>query len=66
MYVSLNGEIIPNHGRVMISDIGSTDSTALTCHTNKPSGGGNSGGDWFAPELLGLMFRDSGGLEVLW
>ena len=35
-----------------ISDIGSTDDTALICHTNRPatfSGGGNSGGDWFGP-----------------
>ena len=37
----------------MIYDIGSTDNTALLCHTNKPAtfgGGSNSGGDWFAPD----------------
>ena len=36
----------------MISDIGSTDNTALLCHTNHPAteSGGNSGGDWFAPD----------------
>ena len=35
----------------MIDDIGSTDNTALLCHTNHPvlSGSSNSGGDWFAP-----------------
>ena len=36
----------------MISDIGSTDNTALLCITNRPvlSGSSNSGGDWFAPD----------------
>ena len=33
----------------MISDIGSTDNTALLCITNRPATFGNSGGDWFAP-----------------
>ena len=52
MYLSLNGDIIPNHGYVKMSDIGSTDNTALLCHTNRPASGGevNSGGDWFAPD----------------
>ena len=36
----------------MISDIGSTDDTALICHTNRPAafdsnGYPHSGGDWF-------------------
>ena len=55
MYLSLNGTIIPNHGYVMISDIGSTDNTALICHTNHPATFGSSnqphsGGNWFAPD----------------
>ena len=53
MYLSLNSDIIPNHGYVVISDIGSTDNTALLCITNHPatgSGNRNSGGDWFAPD----------------
>ena len=52
VYFSLNDDIIPNHGYVMISDIGSTDNTALLCITNRPvpSGGSNSGGDWLAPD----------------
>ena len=52
VYLSLNDDIIPNHGYVMISDIGSTDNTALLCITNRdaPSGSSNSGGDWFAPD----------------
>ena len=51
MYLSLNGETIPNHGYVAISDIGSNDPTALLCNTDRGQGGsGNSGGDWFAPD----------------
>ena len=51
VYLSLNGDIIPNHGYVMSSDIGSTYNTALLCHTNRPilSGSFSSGGNWFAP-----------------
>ena len=51
MYLSLNGEIIPNHGYVAFSDIGSNDPTALLCNTDRGHGGsGNSGGDWSAPD----------------
>ena len=55
MYLSLNGDIIPNNGYVVISDIGSTDDTSLICHTNHPATLGSSenphsGGDWFAPD----------------
>ena len=32
-----------------IGDIGSTDDTAVICHTNRPATGANSGGDWFGP-----------------
>ena len=58
VYLSLNGDIIPNHGYVMISDIGSSGSTALLCHTNRPATLGTtarptSGGDWFAPGPYG-------------
>ena len=50
MYLSLNNDI-PNHGYVVISDIGSTDDTALICYTNRPARAlyANSGGDWFGP-----------------
>ena len=36
---------------MLIDEIGSTDDTALLCHTNKPPSpyGGTSGGDWFGP-----------------
>ena len=53
VYLSLNGEVIPNHGYVEISDIGiSDDDTALLCHTNRPPPPGSiqSGGHWFAPD----------------
>ena len=53
VYLSLNDDIIPNHGYVVISDIGSTDDTALICHTNRPAtlnNNAHSGGDWFAPD----------------
>ena len=50
VYLSLDGTVIPNHGYVEISDIGSTDDSALLCHTNFPPPPGSiSGGDWFAP-----------------
>jgi len=51
VFLSLGNISIPNHGYVVISDIGSTDGTALLCNTNySPTGGGHSGGDWFAPD----------------
>ena len=57
VYLSLNGSIIPNHGYVVISDIGTAgDDTALLCITNHPADMTNnngivhSGGDWFAPD----------------
>ena len=62
VYLSLNDDIIPNHGYVVISDIGSTDDTALICHTNRPAtitdigGYNNSGGDWFAPNGMTVGF----------
>ena len=60
VYLSLNGEVIPNHGYVQLSDIGSSDTTALLCHTNKPaSNGANSGGHWFAPDGTAVGIVDS-------
>ena len=52
VYLSLNGEVIPNNGFVEISDIGSSDTTALLCHTNRHPSPGRyiSGGDWFVPD----------------
>ena len=53
MFLSLDGGIIPNNSYVAISAIGSTDSTALICYTNRPPpvyGNDNSAGNWFAPD----------------
>ena len=52
VYLTLNGNVIQNDGYVDFNDIGSTDETALLCHTNRPPppGSTNSGGDWFATE----------------
>ena len=53
VYLNLSGSIIPNHGYVVISGIGTTgDDTALLCHTNRPppTGSISSGGDWFGPD----------------
>ena len=52
VYLSLNGSVIPNHGYVVISDIGTAaDDTALLCITNRPppSGSSSSGGKWITP-----------------
>ena len=51
MYLSLKEKIIPNHGYVVIDDIGSNNYNALHCNTNRgPDSSGVSGGDWFAPD----------------
>ena len=65
VYLSLNGDIIPTHGYVMISDIGSTDNTALLCHTNRPilSGSFSSGGNWFAPDYTRVHENDVPGFK---
>ena len=44
----------------MIGDIGSTDDTALLCHTDRPParGSSNSGGDWFAPNRIRVNEND--------
>ena len=63
-YLNLNDDIIPNHGYVVISDIGSTDDTALICHTNRPAtlnNSADSGGNWFAPNGMTIDF---GGTSV--
>ena len=58
VFLSLKDDIIPNHGYVEISDIGSTDVAALLCHNNRlPSPHSHhSGGDWFAPNGTSVSF----------
>ena len=53
VFLSLRGTVIPNNGYVVISDIGTTEGTALLCNTNynhRPTGSANNGGNWFAPD----------------
>ena len=66
VYLSLNGVVIPNHGYVILSDIGSAgDDTALLCHTNRPPTppSSNSGGDWFAPDSTRVDSNDVPGFR---
>ena len=53
VYLSLNGEIVFNHGYVLINNIGSDGNTGtpLICNTNRPppSGKFHSGGHWISP-----------------
>ena len=64
VYLSLHGDIIPNNGYIVISDIGSTNDSALICHTNRPPvlyyGYHNSGGNWFGPDETVIDFRFPG------
>ena len=72
VYLTLNGDYIPNQGYVNIGDIGSTDSTALICNTNRIASFTvslsegrmrfHSGGDWHAPD--GTRVGDLGSDDV--
>ena len=70
VYLSLNDDIIANHGYVVISDIGSTDDTALIILTVLLLRITmlileETGLDQMGLELMVLLFQDSGELEVL-
>ena len=58
MYLSLRGDIIPNHGYVEISDIGTsmTDVDSLLCITNGDANDDGSQGNWFAPDWTRVSF----------
>ena len=60
VYLTLNGKLIVNHGYVLISDIGSTDDTALICNTDRPTldHRRNSGGEWYAPDETRVRRED--------
>ena len=63
VFFSLNGTVIHNNGLLNISDIGSTDNTALLCITNRsPPSGSTTGGNWFAPD--GTRVEDIGSDDV--
>ena len=48
VHLSLINKLIPNNNYVIMDDIGSTDDTALLCHTNEPSPSVFEG-NWFDP-----------------
>ena len=48
VFLHLNRTVIPNNGHLNISDIGSSDDTALLCITDRP--GTPTSGNWFAPD----------------
>ena len=66
VYLSLDGTVIPNHGYVEISGIGSNDDSALLCHTNfpPPPGSATSGGDWWAPDGTRVFVIDVPGVTL--
>ena len=47
-----------------ISGIGSTDATALLCHTNRPPDGAHSGGNWWAPDGTRVFVTDVPGVTL--
>ena len=61
VYLSLNGIVIPNHGYVLISDIGFTDDTALLCNTNlaPPDDQRYSERGWFTPNKTEIPEEDN-------
>ena len=62
LFLSLNVSVIPNISRVVISDIGSTDNSALLCHTDLHIAGyPHSGGNWFGPDKTRVHGNDVSG-----
>ena len=63
VYLSLNGEIVFNHGYVLINNIGSNGNTGtpLICNTNRPppSGKLHSGGDWISPSDVTVGYTNT-------
>ena len=45
MYLNFGGENLPTNGYVAISELGTTEETALVCRTNRPS----IDGGWLSP-----------------
>ena len=66
VYLSLNRTVIPNHGYLDISGIGSTDDSALLCHTNfpPPPGSPQSGGNWHAPDGTRVFVNEVPGVTL--
>ena len=59
MFLSLNGNNIPNHGYVDINDIGTSEGGALLCNTNYIPDSGYNGGQWYAPDGTTVAFNSA-------
>ena len=60
-YVSFMGEALPNHAYVNLSEVGTSDSNSVQCHTDLntccSSSQGVNRGDWYAPGDSRLPFN---------
>ena len=62
----LNGTVIPNHGLVLLEDIGESDAQSLLCLTNRtdccqpPHSPGGEIGNWFFPNISQVLGIDDG------
>ena len=67
MFLKLGSEVIPNHGHVVISDIGTsmTDIDSLLCITDGVANTGdmNTEGNWFAPDGTRVNLLDVPGVR---
>ena len=61
MYLNFGGENFPTHGYVAISELGTTEDTALVCRTDQANccDGDNIEGGWFNPNGTMVEFNDS-------
>ena len=63
VYLSLNDVVIPNHGYVLINDIGITDETALLCNINLAPSDDQMyyEGSWFSPDKTKVLEESTQG-----
>ena len=59
VYLNFGGENLPTHGYVAISQLGTTEDTALVCRTDQANccDGGNIEGGWFNPNGTMVEFN---------
>ena len=65
VFLKLRSDIIPNHGYLVISHIGSsmTDVDSLLCITDGVANADGSEGNWFAPDGTRVSFTDVPGVK---
>ena len=66
VFLSLRGDVIPNHGYVIISDIGTNDNPktdSLLCITNGDALAAGDQGNWFAPNWVRVNNEDVPGVR---